>query len=72
MDSWLKNAGKVGINWRANLDHNYSCNEKQFSAMGWLRGKASIPPAFIAVMLRDIADAFDKKPPESENSCECC
>ena len=30
------------------------------------------PPGFIAVMLRDIADAFDEQPPESESSCDCC
>ena len=25
-----------------------------------------------AVMLRDIADAFDEQPPEGESSCGCC
>ena len=30
------------------------------------------PPAFIAVMLRDIADAFDEKPSKGKNSCDCC
>ena len=30
------------------------------------------PPGFIAVMLRDIADAFDEKPAERESSCRCC
>ena len=30
------------------------------------------PPGFIAVMLRDIADAFDEEPTEGESSCECC
>ncbi len=30
------------------------------------------PPGFIALMLRDIADAFDEKPPEGVNSCGCC
>ena len=30
------------------------------------------PPEFIAVMLRDIADAFDEQPTEGESSCECC
>ena len=34
--------------------------------------KLQCPPAFIAVMLRDIADAFDEQPPESESSCGCC
>ena len=40
--------------------------------MRWLRGKTSIPPTFIAVMLRDITDAFDEQPPEGESSCGCC
>ena len=30
------------------------------------------PPGFIAVMLRDIADAFEEQPPEGESSCGCC
>ena len=34
--------------------------------------KLQCPPAFIAVMLRDIADAFDEQPPEGESSCGCC
>ena len=34
--------------------------------------KLECPPSFIAVMLRDIADAFDQKTPESEISCGCC
>ena len=34
--------------------------------------KVQCPPAFIAVMLRDIADAFDEKPAEGESSCGCC
>ena len=29
-------------------------------------------PAFIAVMLRDIAYAFDEKPAEGESSFGCC
>ena len=40
--------------------------------MRWLRGKTSMPPAFIAVMLRDIADAFEEQPREEESNCECC
>ena len=35
-------------------------------------GKNFNPPAFIAVMLRDIVDQFDKQPPDGESSCECC
>ena len=34
--------------------------------------KLQCPPAFIAVMLRDIADAFEEQPLEGESSCECC
>ena len=34
--------------------------------------KLQCPPAFISVMLRDIADAFDEQPPEEEGGCECC
>ena len=30
------------------------------------------PPAFIALMLRDIADAFEENGPKVENSCDCC
>ena len=30
------------------------------------------PPEFIAVMLRDVADAFDEQPPEGKSSYECC
>ena len=36
------------------------------------REKLQCPTTFIAVMLRDIADAFDQKPAEGENSCGCC
>ena len=34
--------------------------------------KLQCPPSFIAVMLRDIADAFDEDPQKGESSCECC
>ena len=34
--------------------------------------KLQCPREFIAVMLRDIANAFDEQPKEGENSCECC
>ena len=34
--------------------------------------KLQCPSAFIAEMLRDIADAFDEKPPEGGSSCDCC
>ena len=34
--------------------------------------KLQCPPGFIAIMLRDIADAFDEHPTEEESSCECC
>ena len=34
--------------------------------------KLQCPPAFIAVMLRDIADVFDEKPAEGESGCGCC
>ena len=27
---------------------------------------------FIAVMLRDVADAFENPAPEDESSCDCC
>jgi len=30
------------------------------------------PPGFIALMLRDIADAFENPAPEGESSCDCC
>ena len=35
-------------------------------------GKEKSPPAFIAVMLWDIADAFDEQQPEGESNCGCC
>ena len=34
--------------------------------------KLQCPPGFIALMLRDIADAFEEQQPEGENSCGCC
>ena len=34
--------------------------------------KLQCPPGFIAVMLRDIADAFDEKPKGGQSSCGCC
>ena len=34
--------------------------------------KLQCPPAFIAVMLRDIADAFEEQPVEGKSDCECC
>ena len=34
--------------------------------------KLQCPPAFIAVMLRDIADAFNEQLPQVESSCDCC
>ena len=30
------------------------------------------PPEFIAVMLRDVADAFENPAPEGESCCDCC
>ena len=30
------------------------------------------PPEFIAVMLRDVADAFENPASEGESSCDCC
>ena len=30
------------------------------------------PPEFIALMLRDVADAFESPSSEGENNCECC
>ena len=30
------------------------------------------PPEFIAVMLKDVAGAFENPEPEGEGSCDCC
>ena len=30
------------------------------------------PPEFIALILRDIADAFEENGPKVDNSCDCC
>ena len=30
------------------------------------------PPAFIAVILSDLSDAFEKPAAECESSCDCC
>ena len=30
------------------------------------------PPEFIAVMLKDVAEAFENPEPEGEGSCDCC
>ena len=30
------------------------------------------PPAFIALMLRDIADTFEENTIKAEKSCDCC
>ena len=30
------------------------------------------PPEFIAVMLRDVADAFENPTPEGDSDCSCC
>ncbi len=30
------------------------------------------PPQFIAVMLRDVADAFENPTPEGDSDCSCC
>tara|TARA_Y100001968_G_C19322270_1_gene699920 strand:+ start:297 stop:509 length:213 start_codon:yes stop_codon:yes gene_type:complete len=30
------------------------------------------PPGFIALMLRDIADAFENPSSEGQSDCECC
>jgi len=30
------------------------------------------PPEFIALMLRDVADAFESNANNVENSCDCC
>ncbi len=30
------------------------------------------PPEFIALMLRDIADAFEEQAPKGESDCGCC
>ena len=34
--------------------------------------KFQCPPEFIALMLRDIADAFENQSSEGESDCECC
>ena len=34
--------------------------------------KLQCPPAFIAVMLRDIADALISSHPSSNKDCSCC
>ena len=34
--------------------------------------KLQCPPGFIAVMLRDIADAFEEQQAAVESSCDCC
>ena len=34
--------------------------------------KLQCPPEFIAVMLRDIADAFENPAPEGDSDCSCC
>ena len=30
------------------------------------------PHEFIAVMLRDVADAFENPTPQGESNCDCC
>ena len=30
------------------------------------------PPGFVALMLRDIADAFEENPPKGDSGCDCC
>ena len=37
-------------------------------AMGWLLRKISIPPSFLAVILRNNEDVFGEMPPERESS----
>ena len=34
--------------------------------------KLQCPPAFIALMLRDIADAFEAPATEGDSDCSCC
>ena len=34
--------------------------------------KLKCPPEFIAVMLRDVADAFENSEPEGDSNCSCC
>jgi|TARA_B100000214_G_scaffold312599_1_gene244934 hypothetical protein len=39
--------------------------------MRWLREKISMPPAFVAVMLRNVPDTFDEQLPEAKSICGC-
>ena len=34
--------------------------------------KLQYPLQFIAVMLRDVADAFENPAPEADSDCSCC
>ena len=36
-----------------------------------LLGKASIPHAFMAIIIRNVEDEFEKSVPKVENSCDC-
>ena len=46
---------------------------KKISAQSAVTGeKLQFPPSFIALMLRDIADVFDEKPPKGESNCGYC
>ena len=44
-------------------------NAKQYACYA---NELKFPPEFIALMLRDIADAFDVNPPKLDTSCDCC
>ena len=44
-------------------------NAKQYACYA---NELKCPPEFIALMLRDIADAFDVNPPKVDSSCDCC
>ena len=53
-------------------DHYSSIARTSLSNVLAMVKKLDCTPGFIAVMLSDISDAFNKKQPVGENSCGCC
>ena len=44
-------------------------NARQYSGYA---NELKCPPEFIALMLRDIADAFEENQPKADSICDCC
>ena len=65
-----------GTNWSPTEDqiNNIIIPAMQRTAQQYAKYASELvcPPAFVALMLRDIADTFEENAITGENNCDCC